>query len=106
MKIEVEISAGGISCQVKGFLYSDNGLNMWEWDSHYSERYNKLVVTSYYKHTKQTKRHKWKVEERYSVFDKRRNTLGMDRLPVVFEVGAEMVRKFRESVGITYDASG
>lgn len=104
MKIDVEISAGGISCQVKGFLSSDDGLTRWQWDSHYSERYNKLIVTSYYKLTKQTKRHKWRVEERFSCYDKRKNTLGI--LPVVFEVGEEMVRKFRDSIGITYDVIG
>lgn len=84
---------------VTGTQTRDDGLRMAEWHSHYDSGRHSLLITGYFVSERETRRHNFKVVQRYNIYDRRSNTLG--EIPEIPQILSDkMLQAFSNSLTI------
>ncbi len=73
---------------------SEDGLTLETWRFYFDDSKCRLVFTGYTKEQKATKRHGFKVVQRWGALDKRTNTMTLDEVPFDEAIAAQAQAEF------------
>ena len=83
---EITINDTGLACEIYRFRF-----NVWD---------GTLILSSYHKMARPTKRHDWRAITIYTTSDNRNNTITLDEVPFTDEIKALAIDGFTKNIEV------